>query len=141
MRPDQLARARPRWFSQTVVRYAAIIVVVTVIPLAGIILAYDRYASSLLATLSGATLEQRMATMHGRMASFLEARLTQLETLANYPGLAQAISRMDGANRASGVRAVLEYEADNPDLYGVLVFSSQGVLIDAIPSQAATGIP
>ncbi len=141
MRPDQPARARPRWFSQTVVRYAAIIVVVTVIPLAGIILAYDRYASSLLATLSGATLEQRMATMHGRMASFLEARLTQLETLANYPGLAQAISRMDGANRASGVRAVLEYEADNPDLYGVLVFSSQGVLIDAIPSQAATGIP
>jgi two-component system sensor histidine kinase AtoS len=137
-RPD---RIRPRWFSQTVVRYAAIIVVITVIPLAGIILAYDRYASSLLATLSGATLEQRMATMHGRMASFLEARMTQLDTLANYPGLARAVSRLHGSERAPGVRAVLEYEADNPDLYGVLIFSDKGVLIDAIPSQAATGIP
>jgi len=134
-------RVRPRWFSQTVVRYAAVIVVITVIPLAGIILAYDRYASGLLATLSGATLEQRMATMHGRMASFLEARMAQLDTLANYPGLAQAASRLHGSERASSVRAVLEYEADNPDLYGVLIFSDKGVLIDAIPSQAATGIP
>jgi len=130
-----------RWLSHTAVRYAAIIVVATLIPLGAVILAYDRYASSLLDTLSGKTLEQRIAVMHGRLASFLEARFAQLDTLANYPNLARAFARDADPSRSMSVRAVLEYEADNPDLYGVLVFGDDESLLDAIPSQAAAGAP
>jgi two-component system sensor histidine kinase AtoS len=130
-----------RWLSHTAVRYAAIIVVATLIPLGIVILAYDRYASSLLDTLSGRSLEQRIAVMHGRLASFLEARFAQLDTLANYPGLANAFARDADPSRSTSVRAVLEYEADNPDLYGVLVFGGDETLLDAIPSQAAAGAP
>lgn len=130
-----------RWLSHTAVRYAAIILVATLIPLGIVILAYDRYASNLLDTLSGRTLDQRIAVMHGRLATFMEARFAQLDTLANYPNLARAFALDADPARTMSVRAVLEYEADNPDLYGVLVFDGEERLVDAIPSQAAAGAP
>ncbi len=129
------------WFSHIAVRYAAILVAATLLPLAIVIAAYDRYASNLLDLLSGTRLEQRIAVMHGRLASFLEARFAQLDTLANYPDLSLAFAGEAGPARAAGTRAVLEYEADNPDLYGILVFDEHGRIIDAIASQAAAGAP
>jgi two-component system sensor histidine kinase AtoS len=132
---------RPNWFSHIAVRYAAILVAATLLPLAVVIVAYDRYASSLLDVLSGTRLEQRIAVMHGRLTSFLEARFAQLDTLANYPDLRLAFASGAGPVRAASVRAVLEYEADNPDLYGILVFGDNGAIIDAIASQAAAGAP
>jgi two-component system sensor histidine kinase AtoS len=131
---------RSSWFSHIAVRYAAMIVAATLLPLAIVILAYDRYASSLLDVISGTRAEQRIAVMHGRLTSFLEARFAQLDTLANYPDLSLAFADKRG-KRPSGVRAVLEYEADNPDLYGILVLNGQDQIIDAIPSQAAAGAP
>lgn len=128
------------WFSHIAVRYAAMMVAVTLLPLAIVLFAYDRYASSLLDTLSGSEAEQRLAVMRGRITSFLEARFAQLDTLANYPDLALAFGGTPGASGPSSVRAVLEYEADNPDLYGILVFNEDAV-IAAIPSQAAGGAP
>jgi two-component system sensor histidine kinase AtoS len=132
---------RRNWFSHIAVRYAAILVAATLLPLAVVIAAYDRYATGLLDVLSGTRMEQRIAVMHGRIVSFLEARFAQLDTLANYPDLGLAFAGGPGAGRAAGVRAVLEYEADNPDLYGILVFGEDGAVIDAIASQAAAGAP
>jgi two-component system sensor histidine kinase AtoS len=131
---------RLSWFSHIAVRYAAMLVAATLVPLAIVIIAYDRYASSLLDVISGTRAEQRIAVMHGRLTSFLEARFSQLDTLANYPDLPLAFAGRRGSP-VPGVRAVLEYEADNPDLYGILVFNGQDKLIDAIPSQAAAGAP
>lgn len=129
------------WFSHIAVRYAAILVAATLLPLAIVIAIYDRYASNLLDLLSGTRLEQRIAVMHGRLTSFLEARFAQLDTLANYPDLPLAFARGSGLARAEGTRAIVEYEADNPDLYGILVFDENGTIIDAIASQAAAGAP
>ncbi len=129
------------WFSHIAVRYAAMMVAVTLLPLAIVLFAYDRYASNLLDTLSGSEAEQRLAVMQGRITSFLEARFAQLDTLANYPDLPFAFGRAGVTPASSGLRAVLEYEADNPDLYGILVFDAQDMVIAAIPSQAAAGAP
>ena len=129
------------WFSHIAVRYAAMVVAVTLLPLAIVLFAYDRYASNLLDTLSGSEAEQRLAVMQGRITSFLEQRFAQLDTLANYPDLPLAFDKAAGTPAPSGLRAVLEYEADNPDLYGILVFDAQDTVIAAIPSQAAAGAP
>jgi two-component system sensor histidine kinase HydH len=129
------------WFSHIAVRYAAMVVAVTLLPLAIVLFAYDRYASNLLDTLSGSEAEQRLAVMQGRITSFLESRFAQLDTLANYPNLPLAFGRTPEISAPSGLRAVLEYEADNPDLYGILVFDAQDMVIAAIPSQAAAGAP
>ena len=129
------------WFSHIAVRYAAMMVAVTLLPLAIVLFAYDRYASNPLDTLSGSEAEQRLAVMQGRITSFLEARFAQLDTLANYPDLPLAFGRAAGTPPPSGLRAVLEYESDNPDLYGILIFDAQDAVIAAIPSQAAAGAP
>lgn len=132
---------RSPWLSRITARYAIILVAATLLPLMAVVAAYDRYASGLLTVLTGTRLEQRVAIMHSRLASFLEARFAQLDTLANYPDLASAVADEKGRARAPGVRAVLEYEADNPDLYGILIFKSNGPMVDAIPSQSAAGTP
>jgi hypothetical protein len=85
------------WFSHIAVRYAAMMVAVTLLPLAIVLFAYDRYASSLLDTLSGSEAEQRLAVMQGRITSFLEARFAQFDTLANYPDFPLAFSRAGAA--------------------------------------------
>lgn len=129
------------WLSRITARYAIVLVSATLVPLIIVVAAYDRYASGLLSILTGTQLERRIAIMHSRLASFIEARFAQLDTLANYPDLASAVAGETGHPRASSVRAVLEYEADNPDLYGILLFRSNGTMIDAIPSQSAAGAP
>lgn len=129
------------WLSHAAIRYAAVIVLAALVPLGAIVVAYDRYATSLLHALSGTTMEQRIAVMQGRLTSFLETRFAQLDTLSNYPHLAGAFVQDADPQRTSNIRAVLEYEADNPDLYGILVFGEHDTLIDAIPSQAAAGSP
>ena len=129
------------WFSHIAVRYAAMMVAVTLLPLAIVLFAYDRYASNLLDTLSGSEAEQHLAVIQGRITSFMEARFAQLDTLANYPDLPLAFGKSAGTHTPSGLRAVLEYEADNPDLYGILVFDAQDMVIAAFPSQAAAGAP
>jgi two-component system, NtrC family, sensor histidine kinase HydH len=129
------------WFSHIAVRYAAIIVAVTLLPLGMVLFAYDRYASNLLDTISGSDAEQRLAVLQGRLTSFVEARFAQLDTLVNYPDLPLALAARQGTSPNIGVRAVLEYEADNPDLYGILIFGADEKLASAIPSQAAAGPP
>jgi len=128
---------RLSWLSHITARYAIVLVLAALLPVGAVVVAYDRYASRLLNVLTGTQLERRVAIMHSRLASFFEARFAQLDTLANYPDLAFAVA----SPRASSVRAVLEYEADNPDLYGILIFRSNGAMIDAIPSQSAAGAP
>ena len=134
-------RIRVPWLSHIAVRSAAVVVLATLLPLLVVIAAYDRYASKLLDIVSGARLEQRLAISHGRAASFLEARFAQLDTLATHPDLTSLAQSGSLTARGSSVRALLEYEADNPDLYGVLLFDSAELLVDAIPSQAAAGVP
>ncbi|KAB2916658.1 MAG: HAMP domain-containing histidine kinase [Hyphomicrobiaceae bacterium] len=132
---------RVPWLSHIAVRSAAVLVVATLLPLLVVIAAYDRYATSLLDIVSGARIEQRLAISHGRVAGFLEARFAQLDTLATHPDVTSLARSASLTARGGGVRALLEYEADNPDLYGVLLFDGSGSLVDAIPSQAAAGVP
>jgi two-component system sensor histidine kinase AtoS len=132
---------RLSWLSHITARYAIILVAATLLPMMIVVVAYDRYASGLLSVLTGTQLERRVAIMHSRLASFVEARFAQLDTLANYPDLASAVTAKTNDPGAASVRAVLAYEADNPDLYGILIFKSNGAMVAAVPSQSAAGAP
>jgi two-component system, NtrC family, sensor histidine kinase HydH len=120
---------RLSWLSRITARYAIVLVVATLLPMVIVVVAYDRYASGLVNILTGTQLEQRVAIMHSRLGSFVEARFTQLDTLSNYPDLVSAVAGETGQPHAPSVRAVLEYEADNPDLYGILIFGANGVCV------------
>lgn len=123
-------------------RYAAISLVAAIVPLVLVGTAYDRYSTSLIETLTGERLERHLAATSSRMSGFLDARLSQLDTLVHYPEMGHVVNHMppDGG-LAPDVRNVLEYEADNPDLYGILVFDSGRRLVYAFPSQSASGSP
>jgi len=60
------------WLSRITARYAIVLVAATLLPVMIIVVAYDRYASGLVNILTGTQLEQRVAIMHSRLASFME---------------------------------------------------------------------
>jgi two-component system sensor histidine kinase AtoS len=129
------------WHNSIAARYAAISLVAAVLPLVFVGSAYDRYSSSLVDTLTGERLDRQLTATSGRLAGFLDARFSQLDTLVHYPGIGALLSRGKSHASEADLRAVVELEADQPDLYGVLLFSAEGTLVDAIPSQAASGPP
>lgn len=112
-----------------------------VVPLVMVWALYDRYSVSLIDSLTGERLERRLVSMSGRARAFLDAQWYNLETLADYPLLPTLLQRQATAPVGSGLKAVVEFEADKPDLYGVLLFGADRDLVRAIPGQAAAGAP
>jgi two-component system sensor histidine kinase AtoS len=115
--------------------------VAAIIPLIFVGIAYDRYSSGLVDTLTGERLDRRLTAISSRLTGFLDARFIQLDTLVHYPGIGTLLTGGKDQADESSLRAVVEFEADQPDLYGILLFSAGGTLVDALPSQAASGPP
>lgn len=129
------------WRRSVVSRYVAISVIVAIIPLGVVGALYDRFASDLVHSLTGEKLERRLTVIASRLRAFLDARAYQLETLAGYPALVSLLAPRSGRPIEASLKAVVQFEADQPDLYGILLFSSDGALIRAFPGQAASGAP
>lgn len=129
------------WHNSIAARYAAISLIAAIGPTLFVGGAYDRYSTGLVDTLTGERLDRRLTTISSHMAGFLDARTNQLETLVNYPGIGALVNPRMSRHDEAGLRAVIELEADQPDLYGILLFGADGALITAIPSQAASGPP
>jgi two-component system sensor histidine kinase AtoS len=129
------------WHNSITARYAVISVLAAIIPTLLVGGAYDRYSSDLVDTLTGERLDRRLAAISSRLTGFIEVRTNELDILVNYPGIG-ALARSGATSLVEpAVRAVVELEADNPDLYGILLFDPAGTLVAAIPSQAASGPP
>jgi two-component system sensor histidine kinase AtoS len=129
------------WHNSITARYAVISVLAAIIPTLLVGGAYDRYSSGLVDTLTGERLDRRLAAISSRLTGFIEVRTNELDILVNYPGIG-ALARSGATSLVEpAVRAVVELEADNPDLYGILLFDPAGSLVAAIPSQAASGPP
>lgn len=129
------------WHNSITARYAVISVIAAVGATLLVGGAYDRYSTGLVDTLTGERLDRRLAAISSRLTVFLEVRTNTLDTLVNYPGIVALTQRPVGSAEEPGLRAVIELEADHPDLYGVLLFDTGGTLVSAIPSQAASGPP
>jgi two-component system sensor histidine kinase HydH len=126
-------------FSGSLVRrYSLLLLASTLVPLIVVGLLYDRYMSSLREEFTGERLKAQLAASASRLRAFLDARTYQLETLAKYPG-----ARAGGGEGGFGVEfaSLVRLEADEADLYGILIFSDGGELLRVAPGQAASGAP
>lgn len=132
-------RARLRLLSGSLVRrYSLLLLIATVAPMAVVGLVYDRYMRGLLDQFTGERLKAQLAATSSRIGAFLDARTYQLERLARYP-----VAPRDGRAGPLGDELVslARLEADEADLYGVLVFGESHELLQVIPGQAASGPP
>lgn len=120
-------------------RYLLLSVLAFTLPALSIGLLYDRFTASALEQLLGEKILANLTATANRLNAYLDARRYQLETLANYPGIAD-FSLAD-AGAAGDVAALLQVESDSPDLYGILFFDDHGRLLRAVPGQAASGPP
>jgi len=121
-------------------RYLILSVVASTLPVLSIGLLYDRFTSNALEQLLGEKISTHLTATTNRLGSYLEARRYQLETLANYPGVAGYATAKKG-DVDNEVAAVLQIESDLPDLYGILFFDADGQLQRVVPGQAAAGPP
>jgi two-component system, NtrC family, sensor histidine kinase HydH len=129
------------WHKSITARYAFISVLAAIGPTLVVGGAYDRYSSGLVDTLTGERLDRRLAAISSRLTGFIDVRTNELDILVNYPGIGALTGPQASSLDESALRAVVELEADNPDLYGILLFDGSGSLVAAVPSQAASGPP
>ena len=121
-------------------RYLILSVLASTLPVMSIGLLYDRFTSNALEQLLGEKISTHLTATANRLGAYVEARRYQVETLANYPGIAGFAVAGKG-NVENEVAALLQLESDLPDLYGILFFDADGRLQRAVPGQAASGPP
>lgn len=121
-------------------RYLILSVLASTLPVMSIGLLYDRFTSNALEQLLGEKISTHLTATANRLSAYVEARRYQVETLANYPGIAGFAGAGKG-DANSEVAALLQIESDLPDLYGILFFDANGRLQRAVPGQAASGPP
>ena len=121
-------------------RYLILSVLASTLPVLSIGLLYDRFTSSTIERLLGEKISTHLTATANRLGAYLEARRYQVETLANYPGIASFASAGKDLQNDE-VAALLQIESDLPDLYGILFFDAQDKLQRAVAGQAASGPP
>lgn len=121
-------------------RYLVLSVLASTLPVLAIGLLYDRFASSALEQMLGEKISSHLTATTNRLSAYLDARSYQVETLANYPGIAAFLGQAE-ADPSSRIDALLQIESDLPDLYGILFFDPGGKLLHVVPGQAASGPP
>lgn len=121
-------------------RYLFLSVLASTLPVLAIGLVYDRFAGSALEQMLGEKISSHLTATSNRLGAYLEARRYQVETLANYPGIAAFVQQGETEPSAQ-IDALLQIESDLPDLYGILFFDPAGKLLRVVPGQAASGPP
>ncbi|MBA1147134.1 sensor histidine kinase [Ectothiorhodospiraceae bacterium WFHF3C12] len=129
------------WRKSLAGKFFAFSLLAALVPLLIVSALYDRYSVNLIDSLTGERMERRLAAVSGRLRAFMDARWYALENLAGYPAVHTLLRADAELNLEQGLKAVVEFEADQPDLYGVLLFDRWGQLVRAIPGRAASGPP
>lgn len=129
------------WRKSIAGKFFAFSLIAAVAPLLAVSALYDRYSVNLIDSLTGERMDRRLAAVSGRLRAFMDARWYALENLAGYPAVHTLLREDAELVLEEGLRAVVEFEADQPDLYGVLLFDRWGRLMRAIPGRAASGPP
>lgn len=121
-------------------RYLILSVLASALPVLSIGLLYDRFTSNALEQMLGERISTHLTATANRLGAYVEARRYQVETLANYPGIA-GFAGAEKGRANSEVAALLQIESDLPDLYGILFFDADRRLQRVVPGQAASGPP
>lgn len=134
----RIGRFQRLWLSSIRVRYLVVSLLAAVLPLGIVVALYDRYTENLVETLTGERLESGLTATSSKLADFLRSRIYQLESLADYPQFGQLV-RADTQQIDPRLMAVLRYEVDSPDLYGIVFFDAADRVVATLAGQGAAG--
>ncbi|GAB4165867.1 MAG: hypothetical protein OHK0026_07680 [Rhodocyclaceae bacterium] len=121
-------------------RYLMVSLAAALVPLVSTVVLYDRYSADLLLRLADQRVESRLTAASSKLGDFLKSKAFQLETLADFPELAR-LAAADPGRLDTRLLDLLRYEADAPDIYGILFFDEAGRMLAALPAQGAPAAP
>ena len=126
----------PRALDSFAARILILLVVIGVVPLAGLGLIHDYYTQEMLDKLSDNRVQRRLDDVVQRLNEFLANRFGELELLADLAPLkAQLMPNLPAGERNHAL-AVLENQADQAHLNGIVLVSNDGTILSTFASRA-----
>jgi len=114
---------------------------VTVLPLLVVTWLYDRFTGELLEDLGEQKVQHSMNATRAALSGFLKARQFELETIIDLPNIERFVSGDPLSPELESTHALISFETDSFDIYGVLFFDDQWQLKTALPGVASSGSP
>ncbi|MBZ0333448.1 sensor histidine kinase [Marinobacter sp. AL4B] len=129
------------WRHSFVRRYLVIALLIAVLPLVVVTWLYDRFTGELLEDLGEQKVQYSMNATRAALSGFLKARKFELETIADLPNIERFVSEDPMSSELEPTHALISFETDSFDIYGVLFFDAQWQLQTALPGVASSGPP
>lgn len=129
------------WRNSLVRRYLILALLVTVLPLLVVTWLYDRFTGDLLEDLGEQKVQHSMNATRASLSGFLKARQFELETIVDLPNIERFLSGDPLSSELEPTHALISFETDSLDIYGVLFFDAQWQLKTALPGIASSGSP
>ncbi|MBQ0832106.1 PAS domain-containing sensor histidine kinase [Marinobacter sp.] len=129
------------WRNSLLRRYLVLSLLVTVLPLLVVTWLYDRFTGELLEDLGEQKVQHSMNATHAALSGFLKARQFELETIVDLPNIERFVSGDPLSPELESTHALISFETDSFDIYGVLFFDAQWQLKTALPGVASSGAP
>ncbi|WP_417546314.1 sensor histidine kinase [Marinobacter sp.] len=129
------------WRNSLLRRYLVLSLLVTVLPLLVVTWFYDRFTGELLEDLGEQKVQHSMNATRAALSGFLKARQFELETIVDLPNIERFVSGDPLSPELEPTHALISFETDSLDIYGVLFFDAQWQLKTALPGVASSGSP
>ncbi|MBU2955916.1 HAMP domain-containing sensor histidine kinase [Marinobacter sp. F3R08] len=129
------------WRNSLVRRYLVLALLVTVLPLLVVTWLYDRFTGELLEDLGEQQVQYSMNATRAALSGFLKARQFELETIVDLPNIERFVLEDPMSSDLEPTHALISFETDSFDIYGVLFFDAQWELKAALPGVASSGSP
>tara|TARA_R110002094_G_scaffold609_2_gene3234 strand:- start:375 stop:2096 length:1722 start_codon:yes stop_codon:yes gene_type:complete len=129
------------WRNSLLRRYLVLSLLVTVLPLLVVTWFYDRFTGELLEDLGEQKVQHSMNATRAALSGFLKARQFELETIVDLPNIERFVSGDPLSPELEPTHALISFETDSFDIYGVLFFDAQWQLKTALPGVASSGSP
>ncbi|MDO6442287.1 PAS domain-containing sensor histidine kinase [Marinobacter sp. 2_MG-2023] len=129
------------WRNSLLRRYLVLALLVAVLPLLVVTWLYDRFTGELLENLGEQKVQHSMNATRAALSGFLKARQFELETIVDLPDIERFVSGDPLSPELESTRALISFETDSFDIYGVLFFDAQWQLKTALPGVVSSGSP
>ena len=124
-----LTRVSRLKFGSFTARIFILSVLISVVPLLVMGLIYDNYTQQMLARINEERISQRLEIVSERISAFMADRFGELEMLSDYPPLKSRLSSDLILPEPDVVHALIEYQADQSHLYGILLLTNDGDMV------------
>lgn len=139
--PTESQKKISLWRHSFVRRYLVLALLIAVLPLVVVTWLYDRFTGELLEDLGEQKVQHSMNATRAVLSGFLKARQFELETIVDLPNIERFVSEDPMSAELERTHALISFETDSLDIYGVLFFDAQWQLKTALPGVASSGSP